>query len=223
MGIFNKVLPSLAKADERLATQMTEAVANRDFSHLGELAAVSEKIRAAIAEIERIEPPAAAPARAPAKPKAKPKRATARKAAPKTKAEPKAKAEPEAPQKRRRSPPKRGYPKYSRRGDNLVRTDWSNSKKVEQTHAVPYPTVAQIATTIVSDGGAMFRKDILTNLNTSDGKKVPIHQVYLVLGWLLNSKSIRKKGRGDYVPNYKKLTADALRGSFGKMNEIESK
>lgn len=221
MGIFNKVLPSLAKADERLATQMTEAVAKRDFSHLGELAAVSEKIRAAIAEIERIEPPGSAPA--PAKPKPKPRRATARKAEPKAKVAPKAKAEPEAPKKRRRSPPKRGYPKYSRRGDNLVRTDWSNSKKVEQTHAVPYATVAQIATTIVSDGGAMFRKDILTGLNTADGKKVPIHQVYLVLGWLLTSKSIRKKGRGDYVPNYKKLTADALRGSFGKMNEIESK
>ena len=233
MGIFNKVLPSLAKADERLATQMTEAEAKRDFSHLGELAAVSEKIRAAIAEIERIEPPGSAPA--PAKPKPKPRRATARKAepkakvapkakaAPKAKVAPKAKAEPEAPKKRRRSPPKRGYPKYSRRGDNLVRTDWSNSKKVEQTHAVPYATVAQIATTIVSDGGAMFRKDILTGLNTADGKKVPIHQVYLVLGWLLTSKSIRKKGRGDYVPNYKKLTADALRGSFGKMNEIESK
>ena len=225
MGIFNKVLPSLAKADERLATQMTEAVAKRDFSHLGELAAVSEKIRAAIAEIERIEPPGSAPA--PAKPK--PKRATARKAepkakaAPKAKVAPKAKAEPEAPNKRRRSPPKRGYPKYSRRGDSLVRTDWSNSKKVEQTHAVPYATVAQIATTIVSDGGAMFRKDILTDLNTADGKKVPIHQVYLVLGWLLTSKSIRKKGRGDYVPDYKKLTADALRDSFGKMNEIESK
>ena len=214
MGIFDKVLPSLAKADERLGAQMTDAVAKREFSHLGELASVSEKVRAAIAEIERIEPPAAEPPPAPAKRK----RAAARKAKP---AAPK--AEPEAPKKRRRSPPKRGYPKYSKRGDSLVRTDWSHSKKVEQTHAVPYATVAQIATTIVSDGGATFRKDILTNLNTSDGKQVPIHQVYLVLGWLLTSKSIRKKGRGDYVPNYKKLTADALRGSFGKLNEIESK
>ena len=80
-----------------------------------------------------------------------------------------------------------------------------------------------MATTIVSDGGATFRKDILTGLNTPDGKQLPTHQVYLVLGWLLVSKSIRKKGRGDYVPNYKKLTADALRGSFGKLNEIESK
>ena len=223
MGIFNKVLPSLAKADEHLATQMTEAVAKREFSHLGELAAVSEKIRAVIAEIERIEPPAAKPAPARAKPKAKAKPKPKPKRAAPRKAEPKAKAEPEAPKKRRRSPPKRGYPKYSRRGDNLVRTDWSHSKKVEQTHAVPYATVAQIATTIVSDGGATFRKDILTGLNTPDGKQLPIHQVYLILGWLLTSKSIRKKGRGDYVPNYKKLTADTLRGSFGKLNEIESK
>ena len=213
MGIFNRVLQSLSKADERLATQMTEAVAKREFEHLGELASVSEKVRAVIAEIERLEPPAAAPA--PAKPK--PKRASARRA------EPKAKAEAEAPKKRRRSPPKRGYPKYSRRGDNLVRTDWSHSKKVEQTHAVPYATVAQIATTIVGDGGATFRKDILTGLNTPDGKNLPIHQVYLILGWLVASKTIRKKGRGDYVPNFKKLTSDALRGSFGKLNETPSK
>ena len=220
MGIFDKVLPSLAKADERLAAQMTDAVTKRDFSHLGELAAVSEKVRAVIAEIERIEPPAAEPKPA----RAKPKRAAARKAAPaRKKAEPKAKAEPEAPKKRRRSQPKRGYPKYSRRGDNLVRTDWSGSKNVEQTHAVPYGTVAQIATTIVSDGGAMFRKDILTDLNTPEGKKLPIHQVYLILGWLLASKAIRKKGRGDYVPDYTKLTSDALRGSFGNLNEAASK
>ncbi len=217
MGIFNRVLQSLSKADERLATQMTEAVAKREFEHLGELASVSEKVRAVIAEIERLEPPAAAPA------PAKPKRAAARKAQPAPKAEPKAKAEAEAPNKRRRSPPKRGYPKYSRRGDNLVRTDWSHSKKVEQTHAVPYATVAQIATTIVGDGGATFRKDILTDLNSPDGKKLPIHQVYLILGWLVASKTIRKKGRGDYVPNFKKLTSDALRGSFGKLNETPSK
>ncbi len=207
MGIFDKVLPSLAKADERLAAQMTDAVTKRDYSHLGELAAVSEKVRAAITEIERLEPPAAESPPAPAKPR----RAAARK------------VKLEAPKKRRRSLPKRGYPKYSRRGDSLVRTDWSSSKNVEQTHAVPYATVAQIATTIVSEGGAMFRKDILTNLSTPEGSTLPIHQVYLVLGWLLTSKAIRKKGRGDYVPDYTKLTADALRGSFGQLSETPSK
>lgn len=209
MAIFNRVLQSLSRADEHLATQLTDAVAKRDFSHLGELASVSEKVRAAIAEIERIEPPAAPPA--PAEPK--PKRASA------PKAEPKA----EAPKKRRRSPPKRGYPKYSRRGDSLVRTDWSHSKQVEQTHAVPYATVAQIAATIVGDGGPTFRKDTLTDLNSPDGKKLPLHQVYLILGWLGASKAIRKKGRGDYVPNFKKLSSDALRGSFGNLNETPSK
>ncbi|MCY4343816.1 MAG: hypothetical protein OXE83_09625 [Gammaproteobacteria bacterium] len=203
MAIFNKVLPSLAKADERLAALMTESVTKREYSHLSELASVSEKVRAAIAEIERIEPPAAAPEPAVRK----------RAAAPKA----------EAPKRRRRSPPKRGYPKYSRRGDSLVRTEWSNSKNVEQTHAVPYPTVAQIATTIVGDGGAMFRKNILTELSTPDGKQLPIHQVYLILGWLLASKAIRKKGRGDYIPNYAKLTAEALRGSFNELSEVEGK
>ena len=209
MGIFDKVLPSLAKADERLAAQMTDAVAKRDLSHLGELAAVSEKVQAAIAEIQRIEPPAA-PAAPPSAP-AKRRRAEA------------PKAEPEAPKRRRRSQPKRGYPKYSRRGDNLVKTDWSGSKNVEQTHAVPYSTVTQIATTIVSEGGAMFRKNILTDLKTPQGKKLPIHQVYLILSWLLDSKAIRKKGRGDYVPDYTKLTSDALRGSFGQLNEAAGK
>ena len=209
MGIFDKVLPSLTKADERLVAQMTDAVANRDFSHLGELASVSEKVRAAITEIERLEPAAEKPPVA----RAKPKRAAAGKAGQKT----------EAPKRRARSQPKRGYPKYSRRGDSLVRTDWSGSKKVEQTHAVPYATVAQIASTIVSEGGAMFRKNILTDLTAPDGSKLPIHQVYLILGWLVTSKAIRKKGRGDYVPDYTKLTSEALRGSFGQLNETPSK
>ncbi len=196
MGVFNRVLPSLIKADENLAAQMTEAVTKREYSHLGDLAAVSEKVRAVIAEIERIEPTAPAA----------PKRAAS-------------KAEPEAPGKRRRSPPKRGYPKYSRRGDSLVRTLWSNTKNVEQTNAVPYATVKQIAATIVSDGSPMFRKSILAELTTPDGKRLPVHQVYLVLDWLLTSKAIRKKGRGDYIPNYAKLTADALRGSFNALSE----
>ena len=217
MGIFNKVLPSLAKADDSLAKQIAESVAKREYAHLAELIAVSDKVQAAIAEIERIEPSEAAPApakrRAKAKPKGRPKakRAAARE------------AKPEAPKQRRRSPSKRGYPKFSKRGDNLVRTDWSNTKKVEQTHAVPYGTVAQIANTIVSDGGAKFRKNILTDLNTPDGKKLPIHQVYLILGWLLSTKAIRKQGRGDYIPDYSKLSADALRGSFGGLSEAARK
>lgn len=202
---INKVLGEIVGIENRLSEQIRAAIDKRDYSDLAGLAAVSQKVHEAIDQIRRqVDSSAKAPAPAPA-----PRRAAKGRKA-------KAKADAPAPDKpkRRRQASKRGYPKFSRQGDNLVKTEWNNVKKGEQRHRVAFATVSQLVGAVNDNGGRMFRKNLLQAVTGADGKKLPMHQLYIVLGWLLSSKAIVKKGRGDYHPDYKKLTPMALRQSF---------
>lgn len=202
---INKVLGEIVGIENRLSEQIRAAIDKRDYSDLAGLAAVSQKVHEAIEQIRRqVDSSAKAPAPAPAP----------RRAAKGRKAKAKADAPAPAKPKRRRQASKRGYPKFSRQGDNLVKTEWNNVKNGEQRHRVAFSTVSQLVGAVNDNGGRMFRKNLLQAVTAADGKKLPMHQLYIVLGWLLSSKAIAKKGRGDYHPDYKKLTPMALRQSF---------
>lgn len=202
---INKVLGEIVGIENRLSEQIKSAIDKREYSDLAGLAAVSQKVHEAIDQIrQQVDSSTKAPAPAPAP----------RKAAKGRKAKAKAKAPAPAEPKRRRQASKRGYPKFSRQGDNLVKTEWNNVKNAEQRHRVSFATVSQLVGAVNDNGGRMFRKNLLQGVTTADGKKLPMHQLYIVLGWLLSSKAIAKKGRGDYHPDSKKLTPMALRQSF---------
>ena len=200
---INKVLGEIVGIENRLSEQIKNAIDKREYSDLAGLAAVSQKVHEAIDQIrQQVDSSTKAPAPAPA-----PRRAAKGRKA-------KAKAPAPAEPKRRRQASKRGYPKFSRQGDNLVKTEWNNVKNAEQRHRVSFATVSQLVGAVNDNGGQMFRKNLLQGVTTADGKKLPMHQLYIVLGWLLSSKAIAKKGRGDYHPDAKKLTPMALRQSF---------
>ena len=212
---INKVLGEIVGIENRLSEQIRNAIDKREYSDLAGLAAVSQKVHEAIDQIrQHVGASTKAPAPAPAPRRAaKGRKAKAKVAAPAAPKEPKESKEPKEP-KRRRQASKRGYPKFSRQGDNLVKTEWNNVKNAEQRHRVSFATVSQLVGTVNDNGGEMFRKNLLQGVTTADGKKLPMHQLYIVLGWLLSSKAIAKKGRGDYHPDYTKLTPMALRENF---------
>ena len=203
---INKVLGEIIGIENRLSEQIRSAIDKREYSDLAGLAAVSQKVHDAIDQIrQQVDSSAKASAPAPAP--------AARRTAKGDKAKAKEEAAPAEP-KRRRQISKRGYPKFSREGDNLVKTEWNNVKNGEQRHRVSFATVSQLVGAINDNGGRMFRKNLLQGVTTADGKKLPMHQLYIVLGWLLASKAIAKKGRGDYHPDQQKMTPMALRQSF---------
>ena len=206
---INKVLGEIVGIENRLSEQIRAAIDKREYSDLAGLAAVSQKVHEAIDQIRR-QVDSSAKASDTAPPPAPRRAAKGRKGKTKANAPASAPAEP----KKRRQASKRGYPKFSRQGDNLVKTEWNNVKNGEQRHRVSFATVSQLVGTVNDNGGQMFRKNLLQAVTTADGKKLPMHQLYIVLGWLLSSKAIAKKGRGDYHPDYKKLTPMALRQSF---------
>ena len=205
---INRILGEIVGIEKRLSEQIRSAIDKRGYSDLAGLAAISQKVHEAIDQIcqqvnasTKVPAPTPAPASQGA---AKGRKAKAKEAAP---------AEP----KRRHQASKRGYPKFSRQGDNLVKTEWNNVKNAEQRHRVSFATVSQLVGAINDNGGQVFRKNLLQGVTTADGKKLPMHQLYIVLGWLLSSKAIAKKGRRDYHPDQRKLTPMALRQSFEEL------
>lgn len=208
---ISKVLGNIVGIENRLSEQIRIAIEKREYSDLAGLAKISEKVHEAIGQIRQQVNASALPARAaPAAPQ---------RAAKGRKAKAKAKKQTAEQPKRRSQSGKRGYPKFGREGDNLVKTEWNNVKNTAQRHRVPFATVSQMVGAINDNGGQVFRKNLLQNFTTAGGKKLPMHQLYIVLGWLLSTKAIAKKGRGDYHPDSKKLTPGALQESFAKLKE----
>ncbi len=201
MQIYNRVLKMVSGVKGQLITQIETAVRKRSYSNVSGLLSVLEKVDDLIQEIEQVN---AATAPEPASKKAREDAPTDAK-------------------RRRRTPSKRGYPRFERNGNNLIKIEWNARKNTEQTHRVPYPTVSSLVSTINKTGGDMFKKDLLTGAATAEGNKIPAHQLGVVMGWLISSKAIVRKGRGDYIPSREKLAAAALMDRFNQLAEREKK
>jgi hypothetical protein len=107
-----------------------------------------------------------------------------------------------------RAAPQRGksnkpevYPKFFRRGDELVKLGWSKRDREEYQHKAPYKVlnllVRKLAT--VGAGGRMFAADDVLPLTTDHGGDVPNYQGYLCLAWLRSEGLIESHGRQGYT------------------------
>lgn len=221
MANFGKALRELTNMRDSLQAEMEKVQAQL------------QKVETAIEQLSALDAPAAAPRRAPRRKKAAAAAKTPAKAAKAPKAAkaaakvaPKAAKAPAAATvaaaapaaaAKKRSPSKRGYPKFARAGKKLVEVKWNAKKNGEQRHRMDFGTVSLFTKAINKNGDKLFRKNLLTEVTNKDGKRLPLHQVYSVLGWLLSNGSIVKKGRGDYLPKADKMAAAALRETFNAL------
>ncbi len=218
---FGKALRDLTGIRDRVKAQMDKDYAKGEYGKLGDTASVLKAVEAAIEQVNAVDASAAAPAptRAPRRKKAAPaakQPAKAPKAAKVPAAAPAAPAAAPAPAKRQIGG-KQGYPKFARAGKKLVEIKWNAKKNGEQRHRMDYGTVSLFTKAINKNGGKVFRKNLLTDVTTKEGNKLPLHQVYSVLGWLLSNEAIVKKGRGDYHPNPEKMALAALKETFNAL------
>jgi hypothetical protein len=95
------------------------------------------------------------------------------------------------------------YPKFFRRGDELVRVGWSKKERKEYNHRAPRTVVDATASAIRQVGarGKLFNGDALLPLkNLNDGSTVPDYQAYVALGWLKELGAVEQHGRrGGYT------------------------
>ena len=109
------------------------------------------------------------------------------------------KKKPRAPKKA--SAKKRGYPRFERDRDRLIKVGWSKKKKSEYEHRAPFDVSIALVDAIrgkVGEGELFSATDILP-LDSDDDVAIPDYQAYLALKWLHSEGIVRKHGRDRYA------------------------
>ncbi len=112
----------------------------------------------------------------------------------------------------RRTPAKGDYPRFFRRGEQLVKIGWSKKEKAEYEHKAPRRVVDALTAAIArrSGNGKLFTvEDLLPLKDPQDGGEMPGYQVYVALAWLKSTGLVKQHGRQGYTPpNASKMEAN---------------
>lgn len=93
------------------------------------------------------------------------------------------------------------YPRFSKRGDQLVKTGWSKREKTEYQHKTPRQVAGVLARAVAEVGkdGRIFQvANLLPLTNSADGSEIPDYQVYLVIAWWRTVGLLDQHGRQGY-------------------------
>jgi hypothetical protein len=183
---WNDAIRLLGDCEKNLRKLVAEAVAEGDYSSVLCITDLAKAVAALAAEGRATDAPAAAPAAAPPS-------GTAKGGSDKREA--------------RRSPltggrtsrqPRDDYPKFFRRGDELVKVGWSKKDRKEYNHRAPRQAVDAVAVAVRQVGakGKLFNGDALLPLkDPSNGAAVPDYQAYVALAWLKHLGVVEQRGR----------------------------
>jgi hypothetical protein len=90
------------------------------------------------------------------------------------------------------------YPKFFRRGDELVKVGWSKKDRKEYNHRAPRGAVdaAAAAVRLIGAKGKMFNGDALLPLkDPTASSAIPDYQAYVALAWLKHLGVVEQHGR----------------------------
>jgi hypothetical protein len=114
------------------------------------------------------------------------------------------------------------YPRFARRGDQLVKFGWSKREKIEYEHKAPRQAalvLARAATEAGKDGRIIQIKALLPLRDPTDGSEIPDYQVYLVIAWWRTVGLLDQHGRQGYsIPNASQLY-QAVESAWAKLPE----
>jgi hypothetical protein len=94
------------------------------------------------------------------------------------------------------------YPKFLRRGEEIVKIGWSKRSKGEYQHKAPYKVVSLLTAAIaarVTNGSLLVANELMPFTDPGDGTEIPDYQVYVCLAWLRHESLIEQEGRQGYV------------------------
>jgi len=90
------------------------------------------------------------------------------------------------------------YPRFMRRGDELVKIGWSKSDRTEYQHRAPRHAVDAVVTRIndLAAMGEAFPSEKISPLkDTQTGGVFPTYQIFVALGWLRKLGLVKQEGR----------------------------
>lgn len=89
------------------------------------------------------------------------------------------------------------YPKFFRRGDELVKVGWSKKDRREYNHRASRGAIDAVAAAVRQLGakGSMFTGDKLLPLMHADGSRIADYQAYVALAWLKQLGILEQRGR----------------------------
>ena len=191
MPIRDEIVGVLSQAEDQLVSRLQRAIKKREYSDVAELASVSQELHELIqslhGDLGQPEP---------------------------TKT-PRSSGVSHSPVREQSASHagraiKKGYPKFGRDGDHLVKTGWSKKDRGEYRHRVPESTVSAVVSALRGFGSTEFSMGKLTPVHNGKGKAVPSYQVYLVVAWLRACGALQKAGRGGYVAIPERLSGAAV-------------
>lgn len=117
---------------------------------------------------------------------------------------------------RKKTPRGSSYPRFSRDGDQLVKTGWSKKNREEYQHRAPRAVLSAMASALES-AGARKRPvvmDRLLPLMLEDKREVPAYQAYAALAFLKDQSIVEALGRQGYrmTIGVKPLEAELQKG-----------
>jgi hypothetical protein len=116
----------------------------------------------------------------------------------------------------------RGYPRFEREGDKLVKIGWSKKSREEYEHRAPRDAVVAFAQHLgesVSDGQVFAVEDLMPVRAVNGDDEIPAYQVYLTLKWLQDIGAVEKQGRDGYVLRNRALSEGGLDEYWGGLPE----
>lgn len=116
-----------------------------------------------------------------------------------------------------RSGASRGYPRFMRRGDELVKIGWSKSDRKEYQHRAAHNLLVALRQALLdsSKRRKLFTMDLLERQSSANG--APGYQAYVWLAWLRSEGLVKQHGRQGYSV-LKPATFDRdVEGAFAKV------
>ncbi len=120
----------------------------------------------------------------------------------------------------RRTPSKGTYPKFFRRGDDLVKIGWSKKERAEYEHKAPRRVIDALATAISKRGanGRNFTSDDLFPLkDAATGEELPDYQAYVALAWFRMTQLVDQLGRRGYLSKHSRVIEQVSSVNWGKL------
>ena len=95
---------------------------------------------------------------------------------------------------------KEEYPKFFRRGDQLVRIAWSKRDRSEYQHKTSQAVLTRISETLANAGkeGRVFSTDDILPIHDDEGHSVPAYQAYVCIALFKKTGLIDQHGRQGY-------------------------
>lgn len=115
------------------------------------------------------------------------------------------------------------YPKFFKKGDELVKVGWSKRERREYHHRAPMPVVAAVGRALKKVGakGRLFNGgDLLPLKNPEDSAEIPDYQAYVALAWMKNLGVVKQRGlRSGYTLNTNGAIDGIVSAAWPKLGE----